>query len=118
MAVDRVACQVEQATGGAPLRLTVRLLTLMALALLLWRRVISRRGRAQMMAGERPDWRYAVQRLRGIVAPPVEIVPSPSGIRFEKDVEVAVRDGTILRVNVFRPERDGRYPIIMRPSLR
>ena len=65
------------------------------------------------MAGERPDWRYAIERLRGIVSPPVEILPPPSGVRFEHDVEVAVRDGTILRVNVFRPERDGRYPVIL-----
>jgi predicted acyl esterase len=28
-------------------------------------------------------------------------------------VEVAVRDGTILRVNVFRPEREGSYPVIL-----
>ncbi|MDQ3864876.1 MAG: CocE/NonD family hydrolase, partial [Actinomycetota bacterium] len=52
-------------------------------------------------------------RLRGIVSPPVEITPPPEGVRFEHDVEVAVRDGTILRVNVYRPEGDGSYPVIM-----
>jgi predicted acyl esterase len=92
------------------MRRTVRLLTLMALALLLWRRVTSRRERGSMMAGEKPDWSYAVERLRGIVAPPVKITPPPSGVRFEHDVEVTVRDGTVLRVNVFRPERDGSLP--------
>jgi len=66
-----------------------------------------------MSPGERPDWRYAIGRLRGIVSPPVEITPPPPGIRFEQDVEVAVRDGTILRVNVFRPERAGHYPVVM-----
>ena len=83
------------------MRRTVRWLAALALALLLWRRVTGRRGRGSMMAGERPDWRYAIGRLRGIVSPPVEITPPPPGIRFEKDVQVAVRDGTILRLNVF-----------------
>jgi predicted acyl esterase len=66
-----------------------------------------------MSQGERPDWRYATGRLRGIVSPPVEITPPPPGILLEHDIEVAVRDGTILRVNVFRPERDGSYPVMM-----
>jgi uncharacterized protein len=95
------------------MRRTVRWLAVLTLALLLWRLVTGRRGGGLVMAGERPDWRYAIGRLRGIVSPPVKITPPPSGIRFEKDVEVAVRDGTILRVNVFRPESEGRYPVIM-----
>jgi predicted acyl esterase len=95
------------------MRSKVLLLAGMALALLLWRRLIDHRVKGLMSPGERPGWRYAIERLRGIVSPPVEITPPPPGVRFEKDVEVAVRDGTILRVNVFRPERDGRYPIIM-----
>ena len=96
------------------MRKKVLFLAVMALALLLvWRRRTGHRGRGSTMKDERPDWRYAIERLRGIVSPPVEITPPPSAIRFEKDVEVAVRDGTILRVNVFRPERDGRYPIIL-----
>lgn len=89
------------------------LLAGIALALLLWRRRIVHRRKGLRTAGERPGWRYALGRLRGIVSPPVEITPPPPGVRFEKDVEVAVRDGTILRVNVFRPEGDGRYPVIM-----
>ncbi|HZG63316.1 MAG TPA: CocE/NonD family hydrolase, partial [Rubrobacteraceae bacterium] len=94
------------------MRRTVRASTLTALALLLWRKAASRRARASK-SDEKPNWRYAIGRLRGIVAPPVEIMPPPSGICFEQDVEVAVRDGTVLRVNVFRPERGGRYPVIM-----
>ncbi len=81
--------------------------------LIFWRRHTKRRERGLMAAGERPDWRYAIERLRGIVSPPVEITPPPPGVRFERDIEVAVSDGTILRVNVFRPERDGNYPVIM-----
>jgi predicted acyl esterase len=85
----------------------------MALALLLLRRLVYRRKRGSMSPGERPDLRYAIGRLRGFVSPPVEITPPPPGARFDHDVEVAVRDGTILRVNVFRPERDGSYPVIL-----
>jgi predicted acyl esterase len=66
-----------------------------------------------MSIGERPDWRYAIGRLRGIVAPPVKIAPPPPGIRFEKDLEMTVSDGTILRVNVFRPEGGGSHPVIL-----
>jgi predicted acyl esterase len=89
------------------------LLAGMALALLLWRRLAYLRRRGLMSPGERPDWRYAIGRLRGIVSPPVEITPPPQDVLFEHDVEVAVRDGTILRVNVFRPEGDGGYPVIL-----
>jgi predicted acyl esterase len=61
----------------------------------------------------REQLRYAVTRLRGIARPPVRITDPPAGIRFDHDVEVAVRDGTILRVNVFRPEGEERVPVIM-----
>jgi predicted acyl esterase len=32
---------------------------------------------------------------------------------FEKDVAVPVGDGNVLRANVFRPEREGRFPVVM-----
>jgi predicted acyl esterase len=95
------------------LRRAVRWSALLALAALLWRLAGRHRGKGQTTAGEKPGWRYAVERVRGIIAPRVEIMPPPSGVRFERDVEVAVRDGTILRVNVFRPEREGSYPVIL-----
>jgi predicted acyl esterase len=38
--------------------------------------------------------------------------PAP-GIRFERDLAVPTRDGVKLRVNVFRPEREGRFPVVM-----
>ena len=60
-----------------------------------------------------PGLGYAVDRLRRLVAPPVTITDPPSGIRFERDVPVTVRDGTVLRANVFRPAAEGRYPMIM-----
>lgn len=32
---------------------------------------------------------------------------------LDKDVGVAMRDGAVLRANVFRPEVEGRYPVLM-----
>ena len=43
----------------------------------------------------------------------VRITPPPRGVVFDRDVEVPVRDGTVLRANVFRPEVDGRYPVLL-----
>jgi uncharacterized protein len=74
--------------------------------------LVRRRG-GPSSAGERPGWRYALGRMRGILSPPVGIEPPPSGVLFERDVGVIVRDGTTLRVNVFRPEGGGRYPVIL-----
>lgn len=34
-------------------------------------------------------------------------------IQIEQDVGVPMRDGAILRANVFRPEADGRFPVLM-----
>ena len=41
---------------------------------------------------------------------PYEIIPTPAGIRIEKDVMVAMRDGTKLASNVYRPEKPGKFP--------
>jgi hypothetical protein len=35
------------------------------------------------------------------------------GLIFERDVGIAMADGTVLRANVFRPGAPGRYPIVM-----
>ncbi len=35
------------------------------------------------------------------------------GLLVEKDVPVTVSDGTILRANVFRPDSDGQFPVVM-----
>lgn len=56
---------------------------------------------------------YALDRIRRALTPPVTITPPPRGVRFERDVPVAVRDGTTLRVNVFRPVAEGRYSVVM-----
>lgn len=67
-----------------------------------------------------PGLRYGLERLRNILRPPVTVTPPPKGVRFEHDVPVKTRDGTTLRVNVFRPDvargteaPDRRYPVIM-----
>ena len=57
--------------------------------------------------------RYTLGRLRGMARPPVTVTEPPAGVRFDRDVEVTVRDGTILRVNVFRPKGDEPVPVIM-----
>jgi predicted acyl esterase len=32
---------------------------------------------------------------------------------FEKDVDIPMNDGAILRANVFRPDAPGRFPVVM-----
>ena len=46
-----------------------------------------------------PGLAYAADRLHRLVAPPVTITRPPAGVRFSRDVAVAMRDGTVLRVN-------------------
>ncbi|KAB1139652.1 CocE/NonD family hydrolase [Streptomyces luteolifulvus] len=38
---------------------------------------------------------------------------APSPFTLDKDIAVPVRDGTVLRADVFRPSSPGRYPVIM-----
>jgi len=58
--------------------------------------------------------RYSIGRVRGMVHPPITVHPAPEGeVFFERDVAVAMRDGTVLRVNVFRPVGDGQYPALL-----
>jgi uncharacterized protein len=76
------------------------------------------------MAGDPPvldrPWRrsgarkYALARLRSLVAPPVTVFdPAPGTLIADRDVAVATRDGTILRVNVYRPIAPGPVPVLM-----
>lgn len=55
----------------------------------------------------------ARRRLRNIARPNVRVTPPPDGVTLERDVEVVVRDGTTLRVNVFRPAGGGACPVLM-----
>lgn len=56
---------------------------------------------------------YVLQRLRGIFFPPVRITPAPPGALVERDVEVPMRDGVLLRCNVYRPRAKGHYPVLL-----
>lgn len=51
--------------------------------------------------------------LRRVLHPDVRVTPAPTGVVFERDVPVVVRDGTTLRGNVFRPVQEGRYPVLL-----
>ena len=62
--------------------------------------------------------RYVDPRLRRRIRlarrPLLSITPPPPDVVMERDIEVAVRDGTILRVNVFRPrDDDGPRPVLL-----
>jgi len=58
--------------------------------------------------------RYAQERLRGILHPPITVTePAPGSVVSERDVAVPMRDGTILRVNVYRPPTIEPVPVIM-----
>jgi predicted acyl esterase len=65
------------------------------------------------MSTPSPDLSYAAARVFRIAFPPVHVTEPSPGIRVERDVTVAVRDGTKLRMNVHRPERAGRFPVIL-----
>jgi hypothetical protein len=60
-----------------------------------------------------PNLAYVLGRIGQIIRPNVDIYAPPSDIVIERDVEVTVRDGTILRVNVFRPKGDGPFPTVL-----
>lgn len=57
--------------------------------------------------------RYALSRIRGIAKPPVTVLEPPADIHVERDVSIATRDGTVLRINVFRERGDAPRPVIL-----
>jgi hypothetical protein len=57
--------------------------------------------------------RYALSRIRGVAKPPVTALEPPADIHVERDVSVATRDGTVLRINVFRDGGDAPRPVIL-----
>jgi uncharacterized protein len=57
--------------------------------------------------------RYALARLRGIVKPPISVTDPPADIVIDRDLEVPTRDGTVLRVNVFRKADGVGRPIVL-----
>jgi predicted acyl esterase len=57
--------------------------------------------------------KVALRLFRGTLRPSTMITPAPADIDIQWDVPVRVRDGTVLRVNVFRPNTPGPFPVIM-----
>jgi predicted acyl esterase len=56
--------------------------------------------------------RYALERIRGVAKPPITVTDPPTGIEIDRDVSVGTRDGTVLRINVFRKD-DGARPVVL-----
>lgn len=56
---------------------------------------------------------YALARRRAALAPPVTVVAAPAGLAKEHDVPIAMRDGVTLRANVYKPEGEGPFPVLM-----
>lgn len=57
---------------------------------------------------------YARGRFRAAMRPPVTVYPMPADVTKDEDVAVAMRDGVILRLNLFRPaDASGPLPVIV-----
>lgn len=56
---------------------------------------------------------YARDRLRTFVRPPVTVQAAPDDLVIERDVEVRMRDGIVLRANLYRPAGDGPFPVLL-----
>lgn len=58
--------------------------------------------------------RYVLGQLNRRIFVPVTITEPPAtGVILERDVEVPLRDGVLLRVNVFRPDDDAQHPVLV-----
>lgn len=57
--------------------------------------------------------RYALSRIRGVARPPVTVTDPPADLEVERDVAVATRDGTVLRINVFRSAGAEARPVVL-----
>ncbi len=63
-----------------------------------------------------PAWRTfrrALSLVGNAIHPNVKVTAAPASIHVDWNAQVTVRDGTVLRVNVFRPQGAGRFPVIM-----
>jgi predicted acyl esterase len=71
-----------------------------------------------MTAIDRP-WRragalkYSLDRMRRALRPPVVVHAPGPHLHAEKDVQIRMRDGTILRANVYRPRGSGPVPALL-----
>jgi len=60
-----------------------------------------------------PAWPSLMSNEPGYPLPTKPIAPCDLGIIVEKDVPVPMRDGVKLKANVFRPDKAGKFPVIM-----
>lgn len=56
---------------------------------------------------------YARKRLRAAVRPPVTVYAAPADLVKDHDVPVTMSDGTVLRLNAYRPPGNGPFPVIL-----
>ncbi|WP_198668745.1 CocE/NonD family hydrolase [Homoserinimonas sp. OAct 916] len=56
---------------------------------------------------------YARARLAAFIRPPVAVTPAPADLQVHRDVAVPMKDGVLLRVNVYRPPGDEPVPVIL-----
>jgi predicted acyl esterase len=57
--------------------------------------------------------RRSLRFIRNAIRPDVDVTMATPEIHVDWDVPVTVRDGTVLRVNVFRPQGPGPFPVIL-----
>ena len=63
--------------------------------------------------GDAPVPRPTPATVWAFLRPPVTVVPAPADLIKDHDVPVRMRDGITLRANVYRPEGEGPFPVIM-----
>ena len=56
---------------------------------------------------------YAARRIKAAVRPPIRVSPAPADLRKDHDVAVPMRDGVVLRLNLYRPAGKGPFPVIL-----
>ena len=44
---------------------------------------------------------------------PYQIIPTPAGLVIERDILVAMQDGVKLACNVYRPDKPGKFPVVV-----
>lgn len=52
-------------------------------------------------------------RIRSFLRPPVTVHAAPDDLVIEHDVPVRMRDGIVLRANVYRPVGEGPFPVLL-----
>lgn len=56
---------------------------------------------------------YSRSRVAALIRPPVTVTPAPADLRVSREVAVPMKDGVILRANVYRPAGDDAVPVIL-----